>query len=159
MALINCKECGAQVSTQAKACPSCGIKIKKNISLGAFLVIIILSILVFRACSDDTPVKKAGDVMSSQEEPRNNEEKLDVQILAKRLIKNSAKDPESVEFRNITSNFTEKFGNVACGEFNAKNGFGGYNGFKRFIANDKTLFVDGENNTNIPFDKMWIDAC
>lgn len=28
MALTNCKECGAQVSTQAKNCPSCGAKVK-----------------------------------------------------------------------------------------------------------------------------------
>ncbi|WP_305831489.1 zinc-ribbon domain-containing protein [Pseudomonas aeruginosa] len=26
MALIKCKECGAQVSNKAKACPSCGAK-------------------------------------------------------------------------------------------------------------------------------------
>lgn len=29
MTLIACKECGAEVSTQAKACPKCGAKVPK----------------------------------------------------------------------------------------------------------------------------------
>ncbi|MCE5997392.1 zinc ribbon domain-containing protein [Acinetobacter nosocomialis] len=49
MALTNCKECGAQVSTQAKNCPSCGAKVKKRsllkwIFLG-FVVFIIIGII------------------------------------------------------------------------------------------------------------------
>ncbi|ENX60732.1 conserved hypothetical protein [Acinetobacter proteolyticus] len=44
MALINCKECGVQVSTQAKACPSCGAKVKKPTSV---LTWIILGLVVF----------------------------------------------------------------------------------------------------------------
>ncbi|WP_169975835.1 zinc ribbon domain-containing protein [Campylobacter sp. RM16191] len=29
MALVNCKECGAEISSEAKTCPSCGIVLKK----------------------------------------------------------------------------------------------------------------------------------
>ena len=44
MALINCKECGAQVSTQAKNCPSCGAKVKKPTSI---ITWIFLGLIVF----------------------------------------------------------------------------------------------------------------
>lgn len=30
MALINCKECGTEVSTTAKACPKCGARVPKT---------------------------------------------------------------------------------------------------------------------------------
>ncbi|MDV5261608.1 zinc ribbon domain-containing protein [Acinetobacter baumannii] len=49
MALLNCKECGAQVSTQVKNCPSCGAKVKKRsllkwIFLG-FVILFIIGII------------------------------------------------------------------------------------------------------------------
>ncbi|HCI3908997.1 TPA: zinc-ribbon domain-containing protein, partial [Pseudomonas aeruginosa] len=37
MALIKCKECGAQVSNKAKACPSCGAKVPKSVGVIGWL--------------------------------------------------------------------------------------------------------------------------
>jgi membrane protein YdbS with pleckstrin-like domain len=34
MALINCPECGKQVSTEAKACPSCGFPVAEKVAHG-----------------------------------------------------------------------------------------------------------------------------
>ncbi|MEC7118666.1 MAG: zinc ribbon domain-containing protein [Pseudomonadota bacterium] len=48
MALISCKECGAQVSTEAKNCPHCGAKIKKPLSLGGFLLVLLTGYLVYQ---------------------------------------------------------------------------------------------------------------
>lgn len=42
MALGKCKECGAQVSSNAKACPSCGAKVKKKAGLLAWLFVIVI---------------------------------------------------------------------------------------------------------------------
>lgn len=44
MALINCKECGAQVSTQAKTCPSCGAKVKKPTSIVTWVILGVFGI-------------------------------------------------------------------------------------------------------------------
>lgn len=44
-------------------------------------------------------------------------------------IANLLRDPESAKFRNV---FSPESG-VVCGEVNGKNGFGGYEGYKRFI--------------------------
>jgi hypothetical protein len=51
----------------------------------------------------------------------------------KDLIREMARDPGSVQFRNVVVvvRDTRQF---VCGEFNAKNGFGGYAGFTRFLA-------------------------
>lgn len=49
------------------------------------------------------------------------EEAVKAEILAQ------LKDPNSAEFRNVVV-----AGNIVCGEVNAKNGFGGYVGFKSF---------------------------
>lgn len=46
MALINCPECGKEVSEQAKICPNCGYKIKRMKSSVKLLVdIIILAVI------------------------------------------------------------------------------------------------------------------
>lgn len=54
MALTKCKECGHQVSKTAKACPSCGAKIKHfldgcGVLLLVGIVLIVLLALVFNA--------------------------------------------------------------------------------------------------------------
>ena len=41
MAMINCKECGQEVSNKAAACPNCGAPIKKK-GIGASIARIIL---------------------------------------------------------------------------------------------------------------------
>ncbi len=42
MALIKCKECGAEVSSSAKACPKCGAKVKRPIGAAGVLVAIAI---------------------------------------------------------------------------------------------------------------------
>lgn len=44
MAVVNCKECGGQVSTKASACPSCGAKQPKRVGLlgWAFVLLFVL---------------------------------------------------------------------------------------------------------------------
>jgi len=59
---------------------------------------------------------------------------LDTQIvsLVQSNIKEIVKDPESAKFRRETG-FTTDFGDyVLCGEFDAKNSFGGYTGYDAY---------------------------
>jgi hypothetical protein len=42
------------------------------------------------------------------------------------------KDPSSVQFRNVSYRATGTL-EVVCGEYNAKNSYGGYVGFKIFV--------------------------
>jgi len=49
MALVKCKECGEDVSTQAKACPKCGAKPPKKTSLFTWLVLGLIIFGVYAA--------------------------------------------------------------------------------------------------------------
>lgn len=70
MALINCKECGAQVSTQAKNCPSCGAKVKKPTSIitWVFLGLIIFGIVGAMLGEDKSNSSVSGEPILSPKE-------------------------------------------------------------------------------------------
>ncbi|MEG3116853.1 copper resistance protein NlpE N-terminal domain-containing protein [Salinicola sp. 4072] len=56
---------------------------------------------------------------------------------AQASLKYNLKDPESAQFRDMEINRGQSDGKkqlYTCGEMNAKNSYGGYNGFKPFIA-------------------------
>ncbi|WP_135475265.1 zinc ribbon domain-containing protein [Pseudoalteromonas sp. KS88] len=55
MALIKCKECGAEVSSKAKTCPKCGAKPAKKTSLITWFVLILIVYLVYSASQRSTP--------------------------------------------------------------------------------------------------------
>lgn len=44
------------------------------------------------------------------------------------------RDPDSLELKLVHTSVIDKNRAIVCGMFNAKNGFGGYSGFKPFIA-------------------------
>lgn len=48
MALIECKECGAEVSNKAKACPHCGAQVRRD-GVGCGSLLLILFVVVFLA--------------------------------------------------------------------------------------------------------------
>lgn len=63
-----------------------------------------------------------------------NKEKSAEELLiesAQQTIALQLKDPQSVQFRNMKGSERAK---MVCGELNAKNGMGGYVGFKRFMV-------------------------
>lgn len=63
------------------------------------------------------------------------------QVLVSRL-----KDPASVQFASLKMNNPKT---ALCGEYNAKNGFGGYGGFKQFIVtSDRKLMINDRNDSS-----------
>lgn len=69
----------------------------------------------------------------------------------KEYVKENLKDPESVKFRNV---------NNGCGELNAKNSFGGYIGFKRFLVKPQTLeIIIEDQDDNVAFEPLWDKFC
>jgi hypothetical protein len=76
-------------------------------------------------------------------------------VLAEKYVKAKLKDPESAQFQN-------KFIGIkgaACGEVNAKSGFGGYTGFKRYISAGKDLTVLEQDMAPGEFDISWGQIC
>jgi hypothetical protein len=62
MALVNCRECGHQVSSTAAACPSCGAKPKTpaTYGLGSLFLFLILVGVLWRGASSDNPESVTG---------------------------------------------------------------------------------------------------
>lgn len=65
-------------------------------------------------------------------------------------VRNRLKDPDSAEFSNLVV-YQQKaaprdtvFGYTLCGEVNAKNSFGGYGGYQKFVA-DMMLYQSGRD--------------
>jgi hypothetical protein len=91
---------------------------------------------------------------------------------SKAAIIHKLRDPKSVEFRDLFISMsaprTEEDGQVIarptphlCGEINAKNSYGGYAGFTRFVANPMGGFIEGTNDAErVAFEKaIWQTSC
>lgn len=56
MALVNCKECGKEVSKSASVCPNCGIKnpgVKAKDAIKGFALILVIFFIIGKCTSDD----------------------------------------------------------------------------------------------------------
>lgn len=62
---------------------------------------------------------------------------------AKAAVARDMKDPGSVQFRNVRVYRHDEQVHV-CGEFNAKNGYGGYVGFQPFVSDGNFASTDSD---------------
>jgi len=76
-------------------------------------------------------------------------------VAAERAVRRELKDPDSAQFKEVRANYTEEFGAVACGRVNARNEFGGYTGFRRFVSGGKSVILEGRDNIA----DAWSGAC
>lgn len=53
---------------------------------------------------------------------------------AKDIVAADFRDPDSVQWRNVHSVTDAIQGNFVCGEVNARNGFGAYVGYRKFVV-------------------------
>lgn len=72
MALTKCKECGAEVSNKAEACPKCGAKVRKTYGCGTLILIfIVLAIFgsIFNGPEKQTSTTDTKTSQAAAEEP------------------------------------------------------------------------------------------
>lgn len=64
---------------------------------------------------------------------------------AEHTVRTRLRDPDSASFRSV---FVTPNGLMVCGEVNAKNGFGGYVGYRAFLAVGDSVDIaqDGESS-------------
>lgn len=93
-----------------------------------------------------------GEGGSAKTEDSAEMKEIKLQRLVRSFVEPALKDPRSAEFRN-------QYG--ICGEVNAKNSFGGYTGFKRFIAGSKDLvLIEGAGGlSSADFNELWSGRC
>ena len=125
MALIKCRECGKDISTEAKACPHCGAKPPYRPSLAFVLIAGLLVVFGIKASVESAaptyqpPPKTAEQI--AVEEAADMRTKMAYVLI--RNVKNSLREPESLDVIEVFSN--EK-ADLLCMKYRARNGFGGY---------------------------------
>jgi len=75
-------------------------------------------------------------------------------------MRSRLKDPDSAEFRDVFVSYkdAELTQPVVCGELNAKNAFGGFTGYKKFLAGG-SLQVSEEDMEWNEFVELWNGVC
>jgi hypothetical protein len=81
-------------------------------------------------------------VISAQESPT-----LPEVEAAQTAIRNKLKDPSSAQFRNDRLMLTETGALSVCGEVNAKNSYGGYNGFVPYYSAGTVAALGAKNDS------------
>lgn len=145
MAIVKCKECGAEVSDQAKACPKCGAPPPKetsrlSIALAGIVGITVLSCIVktdeaatergekaaaqARAAEAMTPEQKAAAARAAEDKRRSENKRSNGILLARAAaatLKTKMREPESFK---VAEAILLDDGTV-CMSYRARNGFGG----------------------------------
>jgi hypothetical protein len=91
-----------------------------------------------------------GCAKSPQEKLDEERKKLDIQV--QNIVRQTLKDGDSAKFRNSWE---------FCGEVNAKNSFGAYTGFQRYIVTKEKIYFETEYVNAYPelFDSLWKSNC
>lgn len=135
MALKKCKECGKEVSTKAKECPSCGAPVKSSSSVGCLTIIAIIFIIgmigsLFDNDKSDKTSRTQTTTPKTQEEIR--KDRIQKHFSAwdgshrelTKLIKKSMNDPGSYD--HVETVYRDEDDHlVVKTTFRGKNTFGG----------------------------------
>lgn len=117
MALITCHECGAKISDEAKACPSCGAKQKKPTSKMALVIsgLVLFSIIYGIATTPEPPEKTA----TQRAEEAANEIEFQKVVARLKALKSVMKNPNSFEL--VSAQMTRE--GSLCVTYRATNSF------------------------------------
>lgn len=157
MALINCKECGAEVSSKAETCPKCGARISaRQIGCGTFIIIILLGFLILAGLSNlfstDAP-PPTSETPQQTAAKQNKDAAVQRATVGAIALKKAMRDPDSFKLESaIVIDGT----GAACYEYRAKNGFGGTNVGHAVLSTDGKTFKTSEMHG---FTKLWNHEC
>lgn len=79
---------------------------------------------------------------------------------AQNKVKYDLLDPDATQFREIelfsrTNPETGEVSRIVCGQFNGKNAYGAYTGFKRFFYGEATDLIVREQGDGGPLDQVF----
>jgi hypothetical protein len=159
MALVECRECKKQISTEAAICPSCGIRkpyANKRRTAPGTLLLAVVSFTGFLIWIANLDPGMGGNTSAGIS-------KNDAIATGKESLEANLKDADSVEFGDVwAGRISKETGEsmlVACGYYNARNGFGGMTGEKRFIGGPGGVVLTDDQPTTNAFNLLWPKAC
>lgn len=174
MAISTCRECKADVSTEAATCPHCGVPspapAKAKFNGCAIAVVAILAIGLVGALfdlmtpkqsavqSNTPPDTHAGlDQQAAADPPPTPEQEerqaiIRMATMAAELVHRNLRNPDSFKLHSVL--VTEK--GAVCYEYRAQNGFGGMNLEHGVVDQKRSVFtIEGQED----FEPAWNRAC
>lgn len=64
MSMIKCKECGVEISSQAKTCPHCGVKLKKDWKFLKIAGLIVVAFIALGVIANNSKTENSGENIS-----------------------------------------------------------------------------------------------
>jgi hypothetical protein len=110
--------------------------------LGAVLALALLPALLLAACGKTA-------------EQKQREEAATLTSLGEKYVKEKILEPGQAQFRN---QFIGK-GGAPCGEVNAKDAFGAYIGYQRYISVARDLTLLAQDVSPAEFEQQWRQLC
>lgn len=151
-----CWQCAADLQADAKTCFHCGAQAPKR-GLGSVGVLVIVGAPLLALLAIGVGSSRNASAAGGFPDP------WDAKAEGRENIEASARDASSVQYRNdFASGWLNDQGvkrTSYCGEVNAKNGFGGYGGFTRFVTGPKGSPVLLERDAPSIFDAAWTKFC
>ena len=166
MALIACKECKAQISSKAAACPKCGAKVPKGTSGLTWVAGIAVGVAMFSCIGDSNERSQERDAAQAKIEAAKTPQTRAIEAQAKldykadvdfgraaaRTVKSALKNPASFEFvsarmyRNgalcMSYRATNSFNAVTTEQIAITRGFAQGDWFKECVKPGSTNFPE-----------------
>lgn len=116
MAIKKCKECGKEVSSQAKQCPHCGAPQPKSVGLGGIILVLFVGYIIYSAVGGGSTSAPTGSAATPPAAP----EPPPLELQSWRCDKEHGYVFVKGEVKNVSSNKLENV--MAVGEFRTKSG-------------------------------------
>lgn len=153
MAMVNCAECGGQLSTAAEMCPHCGAKKKKRTSVFTWIIASVFGIVFIGALGGvgknqpQKPLSPEEQAAKAQKEAR-----FTKTAIAASALKKSLRNPDSLQWDKILANDDAS---TICLEYRAQNGFGGMNQEFALFRNGKPSQKPEDWNRHCANKELW----
>ena len=139
MALVACKDCAKEFSTDSKKCPNCGAKKPKapsNFWKYAIIIFFGLAFIQSLSAPKDPKVIAENEKQASIADMR-----VHVAVVCKIAVKKTLNDPDSAEFEEFTSPITDLHNDQykMLLKFRARNGF---NALRAAVADCRVKHAD-----------------
>jgi hypothetical protein len=127
-----------------------------TVRLGILRLILALVLIPTLSACDSGAASQAGSTQNDVSEEMKKRFAVDA---AEEGLKQRMKDPESMQTRNVVAYKQGNGGYIVCGEVNAKNSFGGYNGFEPFMGAGDMVYTASDNEAVGDFNKLYDMGC
>lgn len=165
MALIDCQDCGKQVSTAAKSCPNCGAKPrvplrKQRMWPAKVFLVAVFGWVVFQVAGGGRPSAQSAPAQNVRcyEQRCSGSQAVIAIDNAKRSVRAILKDPDSARFEAVQYVPQPEGLAAVCGLFNGRNSFGGYGELQRFVSFGSPSLTYTEEGSS-GFSERWSKVC